>query len=132
MRTAFTQGGRREAEIATPTSDDWFPDKRETATAAPDGKATSIPIQRVRSWPLATISDVGHTLLGFHSRVKFSEMIPKTKPVLLFLSVRAKRKVEAATQTEDSADQEAKGRVSDSQVTQVSVADNRPERHGHH
>ena len=50
--TALTAGGRREADIATPTNEPKLPPKKERATAAPEGIATSKPTTNPRGWPL--------------------------------------------------------------------------------
>lgn len=50
--TVFTTGGRRDADIATPTKHPAFPPSTERATPAPDGKAMSTPIHRERGLPL--------------------------------------------------------------------------------
>ncbi|WAR22820.1 MAGL2-like protein [Mya arenaria] len=47
-------GGRREADIATPTRDPAFPPSTERATPAPDGTAISIPTHRALNSPLHT------------------------------------------------------------------------------
>ena len=112
MLTALTHGGRREAEMATPTNEDWLLDKRETATAAPEGSATRMPIQRVRGCPLDTMSAVGQTPVGFHSRVKFSETKPNRKPA----SVSCCGSHDA--RTEEGTEQEAQRRAPDSHVAQ--------------
>ena len=57
---AFTAGGRREAEIATPTSDPTFPPSTDKATPAPDGRAIAIPVTKDLPFPLLVISAVGH------------------------------------------------------------------------
>ena len=46
--TAFTAGGRREADIATPTNEPKLPPKNERATAAPEGIATNNPTIKPR------------------------------------------------------------------------------------
>jgi len=48
----LTAGGRRDAEMATPTNDPAFPPRTERATPAPDSNAMKAPTQRDRSCPL--------------------------------------------------------------------------------
>jgi hypothetical protein len=47
--TAFTAGGNKEAEIATPTRDAVLSPRMAMATAAPEGRATSKPTHKDRS-----------------------------------------------------------------------------------
>lgn len=54
--TEFTAGGRRDADIATPTNDPAFPPRTERATPAPDGKAIIPPTERRVRSPL----DIGN------------------------------------------------------------------------
>ena len=57
---AFTAGGKREAEIATPTMDPVLSPNTDSATPAPEGMAISAPTPRALSCPLDIISSVGH------------------------------------------------------------------------
>ena len=57
---ALTAGGKREAEIATPTMDPVLSPKTDRATPAPDGIAISAPTPRALNYPLDIISVVGH------------------------------------------------------------------------
>jgi hypothetical protein len=50
--TALTAGGRRDAEMATPTNDPVLPPSIDNATPAPDGKAISTPTHKLLSIPL--------------------------------------------------------------------------------
>jgi len=50
--TALTAGGRRDADMATPTRDPVLPPRIDRATPAPDGRAMSTPTQRLRNIPL--------------------------------------------------------------------------------
>lgn len=45
-------GGRREAEIATPTRDAPFPPKTDIATPAPEGRAIKHPDHKLLTIPL--------------------------------------------------------------------------------
>jgi hypothetical protein len=49
IHTAFTAGGNKEAEIATPTRDAVLSPRMAMATAAPEGSATSNPTHKDRS-----------------------------------------------------------------------------------
>lgn len=52
LLTAFTAGGIREAEIATPTNEEILSPKIPKATAAPDNNAVKHPTHKVRTSPL--------------------------------------------------------------------------------
>jgi len=56
---ALTAGGRRLADIATPTSDEVLFPSVERATPAPDGTAMAMPVRRPATSPLEDISEVG-------------------------------------------------------------------------
>lgn len=52
LLTAFTAGGSREAEMATPTRDPTLPPRMDNATPAPDGMAIKTPTGKARTDPL--------------------------------------------------------------------------------
>ena len=54
--TAFTAGGRSEAEIATPTREPVLPPSIDRATPAPDGSAIATPTPRPRASPLCNVT----------------------------------------------------------------------------
>lgn len=55
----FTQGGNKEAEIATPTRDEVLRPDIARATPTPEGKAIKKPNIKLWGSPLFTISAVG-------------------------------------------------------------------------
>ena len=57
---AFTAGGKRDADMATPTIDPVLSPNTERATPAPEGIATRTPTPRALSCPRPIISLVGH------------------------------------------------------------------------
>ena len=57
---AFTAGGSREADMATPTMDPVLSPKTDRATPAPEGMAINAPTHKALNRPRDTISSVGH------------------------------------------------------------------------
>lgn len=81
---ALAQGGKRDAEIATPMAGKklFTPDKMDTETAAPDGNATRTPTHRFRSSPRERISFVGNAPSGgIHRSRKLNAIKPNIYPV---------------------------------------------------
>eukprot|EP00472_Partenskyella_glossopodia_P000847 CAMPEP_0197543082 /NCGR_PEP_ID=MMETSP1318-20131121/68050_1 /TAXON_ID=552666 /ORGANISM="Partenskyella glossopodia, Strain RCC365" /LENGTH=150 /DNA_ID=CAMNT_0043102393 /DNA_START=2397 /DNA_END=2849 /DNA_ORIENTATION=- len=75
----FTAGGRRDAEIATPTKLDTLLLINPRATPKPDGTAMAIPIYNPLIWPRPAISGLGQFNLSPHG----ANMIPTTKPHII-------------------------------------------------
>lgn len=77
--TAFTAGGRSEAEIATPTRDPMLSPRIAIATAAPDGNAVNIPTIKACIVQRLSISAVTPLLSPYSSSIPIS-IKPKTNP----------------------------------------------------
>ncbi len=64
---ALTAGGKRDADMATPTIDPALFPRTERATPAPEGIAIATPTNRALNCPLCIISLVGHLVTPYVS-----------------------------------------------------------------
>mmetsp|Transcript_880 Transcript_880/g.1641 ORF Transcript_880/g.1641 Transcript_880/m.1641 type:complete len:213 (-) Transcript_880:1057-1695(-) len=84
---AFTAGGNREAEIATPTRLPVFPPKIDKLTPIPDGIAMAIPVYKPSTSPRICISLVGQSsALSVNPAVKAMETPTKIQIPRAYIS----------------------------------------------
>lgn len=79
---AFTHGGRSDAEMATPTSDDVLRPEMASATPTPDGSAMKKPRIRLCGFPRFSISMVGQPgqISPLEASASGVQMAPTRKP----------------------------------------------------
>ena len=82
----FTAGGRREAEIATPTRLAIWSSNSETATPRPEMNATGRAMTRFCHVHRLTISDVGHAST-------IQEMFPEMPPTMMPTTMQKRRQM---------------------------------------
>ena len=79
-RPVLTAGGRREAEMATPTPPAWLPPRTARATPTPLGTAMKTPTTRQLQPVLPSISVVGQ--LGEETARRFRDLQVRAEEII--------------------------------------------------